>query len=228
MMHKEVAIIIPAYNEEQSIENVLTQLKDVRPSDAIIVIDDGSKDDTYRKAASVPGVLVARHYINLGQGAALQTGIEVARCLHARYVVTFDADGQHDPNDITFFLEVMKREGLDIALGSRFLGSTNASTSRKLILKLAALFTWGVSGIRLTDAHNGFRVIHISKFPEFEITQNGMAHASEIIDIIKHLNMKYKELPCHIHYTDYSRAKGQSALNSINILIDYILGRIIK
>jgi len=227
MRHPEVAIVIAAYNEEGVIQEVLTNLRQERPDDLIIVVDDGSKDNTYRAAASVEGVIVARHYVNLGQGAALQTGIEIARCLHAEYLVTFDADGQHDPADIGYFLEVMKKENLDIALGSRFLGETNAPLLKRVVLKLSTIFTWLVSRILLTDSHNGFRVIHIAKFPQFEIRQNRMAHASEIIDIIRQLKMRYKELPCHIRYTDYSKAKGQSISNSINIVLDYFIERFI-
>jgi glycosyltransferase involved in cell wall biosynthesis len=229
MKSSKVAIVIAAYNEEKVIKNVLEKLRGKRPEDIIIVVDDGSIDKTYEEACEVKGLYVLKHVINLGQGAALQTGIEMAKKLNVTYVVTFDADGQHDADDIDSFINVMEEEDLDIAMGSRFLSyKSNVPAFKKFVLKLSTLFTWIVSGIKLTDSHNGFRVINIAKNPNFKITQNRMEHASEIIDIIKSLDMKYKELPCHIYYTDYSKAKGQSVVNSINILIEYFTQRIIK
>lgn len=223
------AIIIAAFNEEKVIKEVLENLKRVRPKDAIVVVDDCSDDNTYEVIKSVKNIFLLRHIINLGQGAALQTGIEFAKKLGVTYVVTFDADGQHDPNDIERFIKVMEEEDLDIAMGSRFLEIKNEIPyMKKIILKLSTIFTRIVNGINVTDTHNGFRVINIKKFPKFKITQNRMEHASEIYDIIKQNNLKYKELPCHIYYTEYSISKGQSITNSINIVIEYIVQRLIK
>ena len=144
-------------------------------------------------------------------------------------MVTFDADGQHDAEDINYFIKVIKQEDLDIVLGSRFLDIKNKiPLIKRVILKLSIIFTRIVNGIKVTDTHNGFRVINIKKFPKFKITQNRMEHASEIYDIIKENSLKYKELPCHIYYTEYSISKGQSITNSINIIIEYILQRLIK
>ena len=229
MKKSEIAIVIAAYNEGEVISDVLEKLKKKRPNDIIIVVDDGSGDNTYEASCRVKGIYVLKHIINLGQGAALQTGIEMAKKLDATFVVTFDADGQHDANDIDPFIKVMKEENLDIVMGSRFLNIKNDIPLMKIIfLKLSTIFTRIVSGIQLTDTHNGFRVINIRKNPNFKITQNRMEHASEIYDIIKSNNMKYKELPCHIYYTDYSKGKGQSLTNSINIIIEYLLQRLIK
>lgn len=224
----ETAIIIPLYNEEKVIKNILLELKKLYPEYAIIVIDDCSKDNSYNNAC-IDGVFLLKHIINLGQGAALQTGIEYARELGCKYAITFDSDGQHNPQDIKPFIEELKKERYDIILGSRFIGSTeNMPTSKKYLLKASRFFTWMTTGIWLTDSHNGFRAINIKKFPNFEITQNRMAHASEIINIIKTLNMRYKEMPCHIRYTDYSLKKGQSVWNSINIVLDFFVGSLMK
>ena len=229
MNNYKVAIVIPAYNEGKVIASVLKNLKKKRPHDAIIVVDDGSSDNTYNEIKKIKGIFLLKHIINLGQGAALQTGIEFAKKLGVTYVVTFDADGQHDPDDIERFIKVMEDEDLDIALGSRFLDIKNKIPPLKYItLKLSIIFTRLVNRIDVTDTHNGFRVINIKKCPFFKITQNRMEHASEIYDIIKKYKLKYKELPCHIYYTDYSISKGQSITNAINILLEYFLQRLIK
>ena len=223
-----VAIIIPLYNEERVIKDVLQELRQKYPEYILIVVDDSSTDNSV-KAACLKDVYLLHHSVNLGQGAALQTGIEYAKELVCSYVVTFDADGQHDPEDIEPFVESLRNDEADIVLGSRFLGKTeNMPLRKKYLLQASRVFTWMTTGIWLTDSHNGLRAVNIEKFPQFEITQNRMAHASEIISIIKTLNMRYIEKPCNIRYTEYSIEKGQSMFNSINIIIDYFVGNMMK
>ncbi|BCD67694.1 polyprenyl-phospho-N-acetylgalactosaminyl synthase [Nitratiruptor sp. YY09-18] len=194
----------------------------------IIVVDDGSSDNSYQEAC-IPGVYLLRHIVNLGQGAALQTGIDYAKKLGCKYVVTFDSDGQHCADDIEKFIEVLRKNEADIVLCSRFLGKAeNIPRHKKYFLKVAAQVERFLTGINLTDVHNGFRAINVAKFPNFVITQNRMSHASEIIDLIKRLHMRYKEMPCTIKYSEYSLSKGQSMMNSINIVIEFILGKAIK
>ena len=224
----KIAIVIPLYNEEVVIKDILLELKQKYPSYNIIVVDDSSTDNSYKKAC-IKDIYLLKHSVNLGQGAALQTGIEYAKELGCSYVVTFDSDGQHNPDDIEPFVQRLGKGDVDIVLGSRFLGTTeNMPTRKKYLLKLSRFFTWVTTGIWLTDSHNGFRAINIERFPNFEITQNRMAHASEIISIIKTLGMRYAEMPCHIRYTDYTLKKGQSMWNSINIIIDYFIGSLTK
>ena len=224
----ETAIVIPLYNEESVIKNVLREINQECPDYKIIVVDDCSTDKSYQNACT-HNVYLLKHCANLGQGAALQTGIEFAKEKGFRYVVTFDSDGQHDPKDIRPFVDALKNNKADIVLGSRFLGQTeNMPIKKRYLLKASRFFTWATTGILLTDSHNGLRAINIGKFPNFEITQNRMAHASEIISIIKTLKMKYIEMPCKIRYTPYTLQKGQSMWNSINIVLDYIIGSIMK
>ncbi|NPA45251.1 MAG: glycosyltransferase family 2 protein [Chlorobi bacterium] len=215
------------YNEGKVIKNVLKELISKVPYD-IIVVDDCSTDDSYQQAC-VKGVYLIKHIVNLGQGAALQTGIEFARKLGKKYVVTFDADGQHSVEDIEPFLNVLRENKADIVLGSRFLGKAeNMPEYKKHVLQLSRYFTYATTGMWFTDSHNGFRAINIKDFPNFNISQNRMAHASEIIDLIKKNKMRYVEMPCTIKYTDYSKQKGQSVLNSINIIFEYASGRLIQ
>ncbi len=224
----EIAIVIPLYNEVVVIGDVLAELQKQYPAFAIIVVDDCSEDRSYQ-AACLKGVYLLRHVVNLGQGAALQTGIEYARQLGCKYAVTFDSDGQHDPLDIKSFVSVLQENKVDIVLGSRFLGETqNMPTRKKYLLKASRIFTWTTTGLMLTDSHNGLRAINIAAFPNFKITQNRMAHASEIISIIQGLKMRYVEMPCNIRYTEYSIQKGQSMWNSINIVLDYFVGSLVK
>jgi len=223
-----VAIIVPLYNEQSVIKSVLQELRQKYPRLSLIVVDDCSTDQSAQKAC-MKDVYILRHIVNLGQGAALQTGIEYAKELGYRYIVTFDADGQHNPDDITLFVQILQNDEADIVLGSRFLGKTeNMPLRKRYLLQASRVFTWMTTGLWLTDSHNGLRAINIEKFPQFEITQNRMAHASEIISIIKALKMRYVEKPCHIRYTQYSMEKGQSMFNSINIIIDYFVGNMMK
>ncbi|MDX1807961.1 MAG: glycosyltransferase family 2 protein [Sulfurospirillaceae bacterium] len=224
----ETAIVIPLYNEESVIKNVLMEINQEYPDYKIVVVDDCSTDKSYQNASS-QNIYLLKHSANLGQGAALQTGIEFAKEKGFQYVVTFDSDGQHDPKNIGPFVDALKNNKADIVLGSRFLGQTeNMPTKKKYLLKASRFFTWATTGILLTDSHNGLRAINIGKFPNFEITQNRMAHASEIISIIKTLKMNYIEMPCKIRYTSYTLQKGQSMWNSINIILDYLIGSIMK
>lgn len=228
-MKSDVGIVIPMYNEAEVIEKVVTNLINVRPNDNIILVNDGSSDKTLEICKKIPNIYILNHVTNLGAGAAQQTGIEFAKRLGLSYVVTYDADGQHDANDIEVFVQKMRENDYDIILGSRFLGKTiNMPKLKGIVLKSSIWFGYFFGGIKLTDSHNGFKVINIKKFPEFEIKQNGMSHGSEIIDIIKRNNLKFIECPHTITYTDYSMKKGQAISNSINIVVDYLIKRRIR
>jgi glycosyltransferase involved in cell wall biosynthesis len=164
----------------------------------------------------------------MGQGAALQTGISLAlRDPRVQHVVTFDADGQHHPRDAARMVTTAVNENYDAVLGSRFLVRGNdIPASRRLVLRLAVLFTRFTTGLAVTDAHNGLRVFSRNAAAQLRIRQPGMAHASEILSEVARLDFSYTELPVSISYTDYSQAKGQSNLNAINILHDLFTARI--
>jgi len=222
-----VAVIIPVYNEERVIKDVISSvLKRYR---YVVCVNDGSTDASAFEVAKTDAYLV-NHPINMGQGAALQTGIEFARNLPGvEYFVTFDADGQHRLEDVEAMLAEIRTGKYDIILGSRFLGSTvGMKLSKHVILKLAIKFSNMTSGLKLTDTHNGLRVFNRRVADEMQITLPDMAHASEIIEIIADKKYRYKEVPVTIEYTDYSRAKGQSIINAVNIGFDMLLRKVSK
>jgi len=194
----------------------------------VVIVDDCSDDDTGAQALKA-GAAVLRHPINLGQGAALQTGIRYALSRGAGYIVTFDADGQHRPEDIRVLLDTQVKTGADVVLGSRFLGHTeNIPRLRRMILQLAIVYMHITSGVKLTDAHNGLRLLTRRAAERIRITQDRMAHASEIIDQIGALELTVVEAPVTIVYTEYSLHKGQKLGNAFNILIELLVARLNK
>ncbi len=223
-MKNEVAFIIPVYNEGEVIAGVLRQL--LKKYKYVVCVNDGSRDNSSVEIQKTEAYLV-EHPINMGQGAALQTGIEFARKLPVKYFVTFDADGQHRLQDAEAMLTEIKKSKQDILLGSRFLGKTiGMKKSKKVLLKMAIWFSNVTSGLKLTDTHNGLRVFNRKVAEEIQITSPDMSHASEILEIIADKKYRYKEIPVTIEYTEYSRHKGQSLINAINIGIDTILRKV--
>jgi len=221
-----IYIIIAAYNEEISISRVINGL--LTEYRNIVVIDDGSTDQTAARAAQC-GATVLRHVTNRGQGAALQTGITYALLNGARYIVTFDADGQHQVADITNLLAPLLSDSADAVLGSRFLHSASTvPPGRKLLLKAGILFTRLSAGIKLTDTHNGMRALNRKAAASLNIQMDRMAHASEIIEQLYRAKLRISECPVQITYTDYSLEKGQTSKGALVILFDYIIGKLLK
>jgi len=219
---KDTWVIIPLFNEEQVIGDVVAQVRTA--FEQVVCIDDGSTDHSADVAAKA-GARVVRHSLNLGQGAALQTGFEYALSdPEMKYVLTFDADGQHQIADAVGMVERLRAGEAEVVFGSRFLDErSKPSFGKKMVLRAAVGYTNLTTHTRLTDAHNGLRAIHRPVLEHIKITQNRMAHASELVAQIGALKASYVEHPVHILYSDYSKAKGQSLWNSINILADLIL-----
>lgn len=219
-------VVIPAYNEGQVLRDVVAGVRAQYPN--VVVVDDCSQDDT-GEAAIAAGAVVVRHPINLGQGAALQTGIRYALRRGAEFIVTFDADGQHQVEDIAVLLDIQARARTDVVVGSRFLGKVeNIPPVRRIVLKAAVVFMRITSGEKLTDAHNGFRLFTRAAALKLRITQNRMAHASEIVHQIHSLGLSVAEAPVTIVYTEYSLRKGQKLGNAFNILTELLVARLNK
>lgn len=218
MRHSRTWIVIPSYNEGAVISQTLRDLAEWLPR--IVVVDDGSTDRT-SAAVLAEGARLVRHSVNLGQGAALMTGIRHALDHGADTIVTFDADGQHRPSDIHVLLQHARDMQADVVLGSRFLTQESAiPPARRLLLKVAAAYTNMTSGLALTDTHNGLRLFNRKAAEGLNIRQNRMAHASEMISWLGQSGLKIVEAPVKISYSEYSLAKGQNFFSSFNILWD--------
>ncbi len=204
-------IVIAAYNEEHAIGAVVNGLKKAGYAN-ILVVDDGSKDRTSDVAAQA-GASVVQHVMNRGQGAALKTGIDFALAEGADIIVTFDADGQHQVSDLKHMIEPVAKGEVDVTLGSRFIAKgSNVPGMRKFWLQMGALLFRLLYGVKLTDSHNGFRVLSRHAAETIEINADRMEHASEIIDQIGRHKLSYRELPVVIKYTDYSKAHSSQGM----------------
>jgi glycosyltransferase involved in cell wall biosynthesis len=219
-------IVIAAYQEAGAIGAVVSGLREVYPN--VVVVDDGSVDAT-GEAARQAGASVLTHMVNRGQGAALQTGIAYALRQGAQYIVTFDADGQHRSRDIAALLAPLVAGEADVCLGSRFLGKgSSVPFGRRMLLAAAVVFTWVTSGMRVSDTHNGLRAFTREGASRIDLKLDRMAHASEILDQIRHHELRHREVPVKIHYTDYSMAKGQRGSAAFRVAFDYIVGRLLR
>jgi glycosyltransferase involved in cell wall biosynthesis len=223
-----IFVVVPAYNEGQVLARTVAELVDYPYQ--IVIVDDGSETPA---SSWLWGTRVhcLRHVTNLGQGAALRTGTEYALAAGADVIVHFDADGQHKPALIARLIEPILSGACDVVLGSRFLQRSDRDmvpVSKQILLKCGVVVSWIFTGLWLTDTHNGFRALSAAAARQMKITENGFAHATEILELIRRSSLRYCEVPVTIRYSDYSMAKGQSVLNSINILIDLTLRKIFQ
>lgn len=223
-MNPDTWLIVPLYNEGTVVGDVIRHARETFCK--IVCVDDGSSDNS-AEVAREAGAVVVTHPVNLGQGAALQTGISYALGdPEAQYFVTFDSDGQHRTEDALRMVQRLRSEDLDVILGSRFLDSeVEAGFAKRMVLKAAVMFERVTTRLKVTDTHNGLRAFSRSAAQAIRIRQNRMAHGSEILQEISRNELRYAEEPVHIIYTDYSRAKGQSLWNSVNILNELFLNR---
>jgi polyprenyl-phospho-N-acetylgalactosaminyl synthase len=217
----DVWVVIPVYNEARVVAEVVTHVLETFPN--VVCVDDGSSDDSAVRVLGT-GAHLVRHPVNLGQGAALETGLRYALSRSgASFFVTFDADGQHQVEDVVRMLDVARSGRADVVLGSRFLGGGGTASVprlKRLLLPVVALLSPTARRLRLTDAHNGLRVFARPAAERLRISIDGMAHASEIIAVLARSRWRVVEIPVTILYTEYSRTKGQSLINGVNILFD--------
>lgn len=227
----DVWLVIPCFNEGPVIGEVVRAARRTFPN--IVVVDDGSRDGS-GDAALAAGAHLVRHPVNLGQGAAIQTGVEYARSRPgARFFVTFDADGQHQVKDVVAMIDRLRTEPVDIIVGTRFGAApdTGADTEsqvpwiKRVVLRTVVFLSPTSRRLGLTDAHNGLRAFNRTVADALELRMNGMSHASEFVSLMDSHGWRTVEHPVDILYTEYSMSKGQSLINGINILVDGLLGR---
>lgn len=224
MTEKRVVVVIPAYNEERTIVGVIRGLK-TRGFTRIIVVDDGSSDRTSELACQ-KGVVLLRHIVNRGLGGALGTGIKGALRFKPKIIVTFDADGQHDPGDIAQLIEPIEKGEADVVIGSRRQNSEGIPTSRRLAHWIADLVTYLLFGVRTTDSQSGLRAFSYEAASCIHITTNGMEVSSEIVAETARNRLRYTEVPVKAIYTDYSMSKGQSLKVGLRTLRKLVLAKV--
>lgn len=209
---RDMWFILAAYNEEKQIAITIKTLKKNGYIN-IVVVDDGSEDRTY-ELAKKHKVHVLRHPINMGQGAALRSGTTYALRKKAKYIIHFDSDGQHRVEDVPAMIKPVLEGKAQITLGSRYLDKnkkTKMPMHRTFYVKGGLWFTRLMTGLKLTDTHNGFRVMTAETAKELKITQDEMSHASEILELIARKKIKYKEVPVII---EYNEEVMQNSMNS--------------
>jgi glycosyltransferase involved in cell wall biosynthesis len=220
--NEDVWVVIPVYNEAAVIAAVVNEVRETFPN--VVCVDDGSRDRSVAEI-NTTGAHLVKHPLNIGQGAALQTGLQYALARPgANYFVTFDADGQHRVGDALNMVTIARSGQADVVLGSRFLEHRNdVPFVKRVILRTVTTMSPTSRKLGLTDAHNGLRVFNRRAASHLRITNNGMAHASELVARLARSSLRVYETPVKIVYSDYSRAKGQSIFNGINILFDLSL-----
>jgi glycosyltransferase involved in cell wall biosynthesis len=222
-----VWIVVPAFNEASVIGEVVADVRSV--FDHVVCVDDGSTDGT-GEIARRAGAHLVRHPINLGQGAAIQTGVEYARKRPgARVFATFDADGQHRVKDLVAMVDRLGAGDVDVVIGTRFATSEGSRPPfvKRVVLRTAARLSRRGRRLGLTDTNNGLRVFNKKVADGLNITMSGMSHANEIIMMISENHWRVVEYPVEVLYTEYSKSKGQPLLNGVNIIFDgFLRGRI--
>ena len=221
----QVCVVVPVFNERSALGEVLEALLAVFPR--VVCVDDGSSDGSAALARSY-GVDVLEHAVNLGAGAATQTGVRHAlRDRAVSHVVTFDADGQHRVEDAVAMWRTACEDHVDVVLGTRFSGDTaTMPLSRRLLLRLATAYTRATTGLAVTDTHVGLRVFSRRAAEGLDIRLPGMAHASEVLGWVARSGLPYREVGVDVQYTAYSLRKGQRNLNAVNIAVDLIMSRL--
>lgn len=227
-VNSTVFVVVPAYNECRVIRDTMRPLIEMGYS--VVVVDDASTDGTASALKGLP-VYILRHRINRGAGAATQTGMSFALAQGARYIVHFDADGQHRAEDIPVLLAPLLAGQADVVMGSRFMRPADRAAvprARRLLLRGGVIFNGLLTGMWLTDAHIGLRAFTADAAARIDIRERGFAHGSEILQQIKRAKVRCIEQPTMVSYTAYSMAKGQSALNAVRIVFDLLLRRILR
>lgn len=220
---EKIYIIIPAYNEEKVIADVIAEIKKAGYAN-IIVVDDGSRDKTFEQASSQQGVITLKHFLNRGKGAAVKTGIEGAKMLGADIVITIDGDGQHNPEDIGKMTQSI-RGGSDVVLGTRLRNPKGMPWYKILANHIGNALTWAIYGLWVTDSQSGFRAYSKKAFDLIETRTDRYEYDSEVIREISRNKLKYAEISIEVRYTEYSMNKQykQGFVNGLKTLVKMLI-----
>jgi glycosyltransferase involved in cell wall biosynthesis len=222
-----VLVIVPAYNEGKAVRATVERL--LASGYRVVVVDDGSSDET-TEVRRLP-IVYLRHAVNLGQGAALQTGMTYALRAGVDIAVHFDADGQHDCAQIGRLMAPIVEGNADVVFGSRFLrkeDTAHVPLKKRIVLRGGILVSWAMTGMLLSDTHNGFRALSRRALERVQLQENGFAHATEIMQCVRQAGLRYVEVPITISYSQYSQEKGQRLSGSLSILFDLIMAKLTK
>ena len=207
-MDANVFVVIPAYNEGRVIGDVIREVQ-AAGTYRVVVVDDGSQDDTFDQAASFPNVVSLRHKINRGKGAATKTGIVAASKLGADIVVTIDGDGQHDPLDIQDLIQPLSQGYCDVVLGVRRRKSGEMPWLKIIANKIGNTVTWFFYGIHVSDSQSGFRAYSRHAARIIDTKADKYEYDSKVIREINNNRLSYQEVPIKVRYTEYSMKKTQ-------------------
>jgi glycosyltransferase involved in cell wall biosynthesis len=228
LVQERVFVVIPAYREGPVLRETVESLLPLQYE--VVVVDDGSDDACIAHLQGLP-VHYLRHPLNLGQGAALQTGTVYSLEAGADYIVHFDADGQHPVDQIPRLLEPIRSGTADVVLGSRFLKRSDLElvpVKKRIALRIGILVSGLLTGVWLTDTHNGFRALSAEAARKIDLRENRFAHATEFLDHLRLQHLRYQEIPSTIRYTEYSLRKGQPISNGLDIILDLLLRKVMK
>lgn len=224
----DIYVLLPAYNEGGSIRDVIKGLRE-QGINNIVVVDDGSSDFTARKARSM-GAMVVQHFVNRGAGAAIQTGIEVARHKNWKYIALMDSDGQHDPTDILNLMKQMSDTDCDIVIGSRFMkkGISAIPKTRIIFNWIANVMTNFFCRNNYSDSQSGLRLLNRNAIEKINLQLDGFGFCSEMLIKAEKTKLKITETPTKVLYTDYSISKGQDLHNGITTAFNLLWNTLFK
>lgn len=219
----KIFVVLPAYNEEKTIAKVMEDL--MKMGFEVVVVDDGSKDNTYNIASNIIQEnnhgFICKHLLNRGLGAALRTGIAASLMEDPDVIVTFDADGQHDPQDILNVSKPIINGDADVVVGKR--NFREMPLSKKLGNQIMNLITLIFYGIKVNDSQSGLRAFNRKAAESIMINARDYGVSSEIVGEVKRHNLKFKEVTIKTIYTEYSMTKGTNLSEGLKILTKLIM-----
>ncbi|MDO5851420.1 MAG: glycosyltransferase family 2 protein [Methanobacteriaceae archaeon] len=220
---KKIYIILPSYNEEKTLEEVVEEL--VLRGFNILIIDDGSSDNTSVIGQKLKNkyknvVFYYRHMINIGLGGAIKTGIKAGLEKGADILITFDADGQHNPDDLYNIYPPLQDDEADVVIGAR--NFQDMPTSRRYGNSLMNFVTFIFQGHSVKDSQSGLRGFNRYAAESLNINSPQYGVSSEIIGEIKRKNFRFKEVPMTTIYDEHTIQKGTNTMVGIKIVIEFL------